>query len=76
MARDFVRRSGKRAGLGMWGPDLSTVDFGLDRVGMVGLVEEVTRSGALDSRGIWGSGQRLPPGCSAPTRGTAVSREA
>lgn len=62
MARDFVRRSGKRDRAWHVGPGLSTVDFGLVRAGAVGLVKAVAMSVALDSRCVWVSGQRLSPG--------------
>lgn len=42
---------------------------------LLAFVEEATRSGALDSRHIWGSGQRGPPVCPVPIRGTATKRD-
>lgn len=66
----------REAGLaGHVGPDLPTVDFVPEQVRLVGLVEGMTRSGALDSKHIWGSRQRLPPVYPAPNRGTAASQE-
>lgn len=58
------------------GPESPLLDFGLDRVGVVGLVEGATRSEALDVRHIWGSGKRLLPGCPALCWGTTIPREA
>lgn len=57
------------------GPDLPTVDFVPEQARLVGLAEGMTRSGALDSKHIWGSGLKLPPVCPAPNRGAAVSQE-
>lgn len=57
------------------GPQSLLLDSGLDRVGVVRLVEEVTRTGALDLRCIWGLGKRLPLGCPPPLWGTAITRD-
>lgn len=55
-----MERSDKRGRAGYVGSGFPTVDFRPEQVRPVGLVANMTRSGALDSRHIWDSGQRLP----------------
>lgn len=47
-------RSDERGRAGHVGPDLPTVDFMPEQARLVGLAEGMTRSGALDSKHIWG----------------------
>lgn len=63
--QDFYGEKRQERQVGHMGPDLPTVDFGPEGERPVGLAEEMIRSEFLDSRHIWGSGQRLPAACPA-----------